>query len=29
MLFVETSGFTRDIQALMADDDYRRLQQAL
>ncbi|MFN5009639.1 MAG: type II toxin-antitoxin system RelE/ParE family toxin [Gammaproteobacteria bacterium] len=29
MLFVETSGFTRDIQALMPDDDYRRLQQAL
>lgn len=28
-MFVETSGFTRDIQALMPDADYRRLQQAL
>lgn len=29
MVFIETSVFTSDVQALMADDDYRLLQQAL
>jgi hypothetical protein len=29
MVIVETSVFTRQIQALLKDDDYRRLQTAL
>lgn len=29
MVFIETSVFTSDVQALMPDDDYRLLQQAL
>jgi hypothetical protein len=29
MIFVETSIFTRQVQKLLADDEYRELQQAL
>ena len=29
MVFIETTIFTREIEALLPDDSYRRLQQAL
>jgi mRNA-degrading endonuclease RelE of RelBE toxin-antitoxin system len=29
MIFIETSIFTRDVQTLLPDDSYRKLQQAI